>query len=571
MAANEFTGEPGDVPEPAAPGLPATRERAAPLRDETPTDPPVLHGRDESAGARPGDRAARASVAAGTGVATGTASVAARLGADARVAKRSGSDGGAASRRLFAIDAQPRLVALATTTAGRVALFAVFGVLLAFAIPARAVPVVLAGAAGATFLRERRDQAVLLATVAALLLDPVWYTSDRFEAYLATLGAGGPWSARNVQRVLTVVLFAVSALALKYVAARPNSFFARRPVISLLGLVAFATGIGLVLSAFSITSLWLVVSIKLLAAYMWFLCYGVADQRSKQRGSLTFALGLFRPFWGSSSTPIGKGAGYLSKLRSEEPTELARVQLKGLKLLVWSFVLRAVSIALSAAFLAAGVPPLEQIVQSFAAGTPNPIWLGWSAMILAVAIGTLELAIWGHRIVACARLAGFHLRRNTWRPLESRSLADFWNRYYYYFKELLLDFFFYPTFFRAFKKRPRLRTFCATFMAAGVGNAIYHFVRDIDAMFSLGPALAIQGYGSYVFYCVTLASGIAISQVRTGGASATRKPTLGSRAWSFACVWGFVVCIHVFGGIEDRTLPFMTRVAFSLHQFGIGT
>jgi len=49
-------------------------------------------------------------------------------------------------------------------------------------------------------------------------------------------------------------------------------------------------------------------------------------------------------------------------------------------------------------------------------------------------------------------MAGFATLRNTYRPLESRSIAEFWNRYYYYFKEMLISFFFYPTFFR--KEQP---------------------------------------------------------------------------------------------------------------------
>jgi hypothetical protein len=477
--------------------------------------------------------------------------------------------GTSSSRRWFAIDEAPRIVAFATTTPGRIALFVTFGLLLAaVTTPVRIVPIMLAGAACAAFWKEHRDIAVLVATAAVLALDPTWYTDTSFQEYVATLDSG--WlSARTVQRLATVGLFGVAALALRHVARNPTTFFARRPVVSLLSLLGVATVAGLVLGALGITSLWLVIATKLLAVYLWFFCYAVVDQRSKQRSSLAFSLGLFHPFWGSSSTPIGKGSTYLAKLRPKDSEELARVQLKGLKLLVWSFVLQALSFGLATGAAQLGIAPLETLVREFSYGEATSVAAGWAAMVLAVAIGALDLAVWGHRVVACARLAGFHLRRNTWRPLESRSLADFWNRYYYYFKELLLDFFFYPTFFRAFKTHPRLRTFCATFMAAGVGNALYHFVRDIDRVFSLGPVAALEGYASYLFYCVLLASGIALSQVRTG--NAPRSNALGSRVRSFACVWGFVICIHVFGGIEDRTLGFATRASFTLHQLGLGT
>lgn len=475
----------------------------------------------------------------------------------------------------LAIDQQPDIVAFAMTVPGRIVLFACFGLLLALSFYAsddpsriRVVPIVLAGAAGAAFWKARRDLAIFLATAAAMLLDPEWFTDARFQDYLNAI-AGEQFPARDMLRLLTVALFGAVALALRHVARRPATPFALHPVLCLLGVVSAATAAGVALNALGITSFWIVASIKLLAAYVWFICYAVVDQRSKQRGSLVFALGSMHPFWGSSSTPIGKGSSYLNKLRTTQPEQLARVQLKALKLLTWSLVLQLIYWAITAGCARLGMQPFAEIVRAFARGEAPSVCAGWFAMVVAVTIGALELAIWGHRIVACARLAGFYLRRNTWRPLESRTLADFWNRYYYYFKELLVEFFFYPTFFRFFKQQPRLRTFCATFMAAGVGNAIFHFVRDIDRVLSLGPFTAIEGYTSYAFYCFVLASGIAISQVRSGGTPL--ENTWSARARSFVCVWGFVVVIHVFGGLEDRTLSFTTRAAFLLHQFGFGS
>jgi hypothetical protein len=473
-------------------------------------------------------------------------------------------------RRFFAIDERPQWIALARTDLGRCGLFALAGVLLLFSLPLRAAVVVVAGAAAAAFLREHRDKAVLGATLLALLLEPMWFIDAPFEQYLEYAGAGTAWSARHLTRFLTAGLFVIAAVVLHRVARKPDWFFARRPVVCMLGLLAALCALCLSLER-GVISLWLVLSIKLLAVYMWFLCYAVVDQRSPQRTGTTMSLGLLRPFWGPSATPIGKGSNYLAKLRCKDDDELAVTQLKAIKLLVWSVVLQGISLLLQSGAARAGVPDLDFVVADFSHGQRTAIGIGWASLVFAVAIGTLELAVWGHRVVACARLAGWKLRRNTWRPLESRSLADFWNRYYYYFKELLLDFFFYPTFFRFFKKRPRLRTFVATFMAAGVGNVLYHFVRDIDRVFSRGPALAIQDFGSYIFYCTALASAIAISQVRTGGAPAPRTMSLSRRAWAFACVWGFVVLIHVFGGIEDRTISFLDRLTFLMHQFGFYT
>ena len=75
----------------------------------------------------------------------------------------------------------------------------------------------------------------------------------------------------------------------------------------------------------------------------------------------------------------------------------------------------------------------------------------------------LEIAVWGHPVVATARLAGFRLLRNTYRPLSSRTIAEFWNRYYYYFKEALVKVYFFPTYRPLLQESsaaaPRLRHF----------------------------------------------------------------------------------------------------------------
>jgi hypothetical protein len=213
-----------------------------------------------------------------------------------------------------------------------------------------------------------------------------------------------------------------------------------------------------------------------------------------------------------------------------------------------------------------GIPKPQVLYEFYLQGRPYPALASWCGMAWATFGGTLTLAIWGHSLVAVARLAGFRLPRNTWRPLQSRTLAEFWNRYYYYFKELLVEFFFMPTFLRTFRAYPRFRVFFATFMAAGVGNAIYHFVRDIELVAVLGPWKAVESFASYLLYCFVLATGIGISQARV---SAGRKlpETLAGLVWSGVCVWTFFVCLYVFGD-ETRTLALADRFGFFMTLFG---
>jgi hypothetical protein len=474
-------------------------------------------------------------------------------------------------RKLLAIDERPALVAFATTLRGQIALTALFGVLLACAIPVRIAAVaVLAATAVAHLQSPRREYAVLAGTVASLFLDPVWYVTTGYEQFLAQALAGSAISARVLERLLTLALLAGAAGAFVWAAKRPKSSLSRHPVLWLLTLLTLATLIGLYGLQPGVSQVWLIAGIKIVAAYMWFICYGIVDQRSAKRQPVQFSLGTMRGFWGSFSPPIGKGAAYLSRVRYRTPEELAVTQLKALKLLLWSFLMFGLSHRMQDIMAAFGIPELTVQLASAEHAEFAPRVHGWTALIVATAATALELAGWSHRVVACLRFAGFKLPRNTCRPLQSRSIAEFWNRYYYYFKELLVDMFFYPAFLRYFKKSPRLRVFFATFMAAGVGNAIFHFFRQLDLLFTMGVREATLGFTSYLVYCVLLAAGIGVSQVRTGNAVAAGRPaSFADRLKSFVCVWGFVLLLHPFGGLEERVYSFHARLAFLVHHFGL--
>jgi hypothetical protein len=181
----------------------------------------------------------------------------------------------------------------------------------------------------------------------------------------------------------------------------------------------------------------------------------------------------------------------------------------------------------------------------------------------------LELSIRGHIIIACGRMAGFNLLRNTFKPLHSRTVAEFWNRYYYYFKELLVEFFFYPTFTRYFKQHRRLRIFAATIAAATFGNSIYHFLHDFSIIAELGLWRAVSGFHTYLFYSLLLGVGIGISQLRNQG-----KPRLANDApwWRKGMatfgVLAFFCLIEVFDQ-EGRSHSLLQCTRFFLHLFYI--
>jgi hypothetical protein len=167
------------------------------------------------------------------------------------------------------------------------------------------------------------------------------------------------------------------------------------------------------------------------------------------------------------------------------------------------------------------------------------------------------------------RLAGFRALRATYRPLQSRTLAEFWNRYYYYFKELLAELFFYPTYMRYFKRWRRLRMVAATFAAVFLGNMIYHFISHLIYVRTLGLWKAVIGFQVYAFYCLVLASAISISQLRDREGHPPRG-WLRDRLWPILCVAGFYCVLHIFD-TQDRTIGIAVYFRVLGHIFNIFT
>ncbi|MBI1889912.1 MAG: hypothetical protein HYS18_04645 [Burkholderiales bacterium] len=465
-------------------------------------------------------------------------------------------------RDWWAIDQRERVVHLAQSKIGKLMLVALCAACAKLA--GVAVLYILLAAAFA-YLPLYRNWIILAGTCVALVRNPR-VGLEGIDAILAQEGLHHSMGLTLMVAAL-IIYFACAWVMLLLVRRDKTLYFARRPVVSLIGMTVLLCTLASspLASGLPRAALWAFVAV--FSTYIWFFAYALVDQRSREPSPLAFQMGIFHPLWGSSSTPLGKGAAYLRKHQAKTAEELAVTQIKGFKLLVWALLLMLISRALIQLFeTQLGIPKPELAFTAFMQGKPYPRWSNWGSLIYGTIQGALMLAIWGHKIIAVARLAGFRLRRNTWRPLEARTLADFWNRYYYYFKELLVEFFFFPTFLKVFRKHPRLRVFFATFMAAGVGNALYHFINDIKYVATMGLGQAIESYASYLFYCAVLAIGIGISQLRIN-AGRKPSPTFMGSLWSVLCVWTFFVLLHVFGD-ETRTFPFADRCAFFASLFG---
>jgi hypothetical protein len=449
------------------------------------------------------------------------------------------------------IDADPRVIAFAQTTAGKLTMLACAVVLFYFrGVRDPLVPIALAGI---LFLSQYRWALMAISGV-------YWIPSIVKGGFSLSERIGG-----TVLAIVSVVLLWV------IVRRWPKGLVGRSPRLALLGVFAASVGTALLMPAGRVSVvLWSLVAA--LSACLWIFSFALTDRADT---SLWPNAVMFFSFFATavaSTTPFFKRPSAMRRMEAKNAEERAVVQLKGLKLLAWSFLLSLVWATLDTAWGAVGIPKLPEAIAASTAHHPPSWYLCWASLLTGFVDSVLRTAIWGNTVVAGCRLAGFKLLRNSYRPLESRTVVDFWNRYYYYFKELIADFFFYPVYMRCFKQHPRVRMLFATWVSVGLGVPLFHFVRDINVVRELGLWRAVIGYHVYLCYATMLSIGIGVSQIRKMGAprNSPRTPPgswLRTRVLPIAGVILFFCFLQVFDELR-RTVPIREHVLFLTRLVG---
>jgi hypothetical protein len=310
----------------------------------------------------------------------------------------------------------------------------------------------------------------------------------------------------------------------------------------------------------------------------------MSGQRGKAKGT-AFRDHLFYlwPVWGGPDAPAGKGWDYLSQCEAQSTEAYARSCLAGIKLLILALIWKLSLIFLPALVYGDPKSPLTHLLGGYSLGIPRiggiadgdasvSLLTTWISLYLEMVWDTLHLAARGHVWIGTLRLLGFNAFRNTYKPLFAESIIDFWSRYYYYFKELLVEFFFYPTYLRYFRTRPKLRMLAAVFAAAFVGNIYYHLLGMDDALVAAQFAEIRERLSTRLAYCFFLALGIFFSMLRQQKQRGRVKPgnagtqTL-RRLRSIAGVWTFFSLLHC---LRLRTgLTILERAKFFMSLFGL--
>jgi len=143
------------------------------------------------------------------------------------------------------------------------------------------------------------------------------------------------------------------------------------------------------------------------------------------------------PSYGGSNTPYGKGLEYLSRNEAKDEEALARAQLAGIRLLLLAALWNVVMAILNGLVFGAdnyvlrtlggftlNLPHVNRLLGQ--SGTVS-IWLAWACLYFELIRDVLRHAIRGHEIIGIVRIFGFYVFRNTYKPLLSETVVEFWN------------------------------------------------------------------------------------------------------------------------------------------------
>ncbi|MBB3452137.1 hypothetical protein FHT86_000393 [Rhizobium sp. BK313] len=475
-------------------------------------------------------------------------------------------------RAWLEMDKNPDMIRFAGTVHGSVIIHAAFFAVLLLAgldIGFGTAAIAIAGLIGCALLPSKRALVIAASTLVFLIVRPfhAFELAEIPPAIIERLGLTG--TNPKILAWAATALFMIAAWIALYLQGRYRETLpAKRPLLSMIMLfwLLVLLAVAGMLPALPQAFLW--TFLAAFASGFWFLAYALADQKAKDSTRNGMRLGLFHPFWDGPPLPTGKGAAYLKKFEVKDETSLAVTRLKALKLIVWGALLTGLYIALTKLLNDyAGLPTLHRAMELYAAGTPVPAYEAWAALVVHYLLDIAFIAGWSHVIVAIVRMAGYAIPRNTVRPLSSRTLAEFWNRYYFYFKELLVDFFFFPAFLRYFKKQPKLRVAFATLCAASFGNVLFHFTWNLNLTLDYGLLGAMQHFESYAVYSLLLAGGLIISQLRG------RKPKPEDGFLRYEVLprigVGLFFCLVAVFNETPELFTMHDRVAFFFSLFGV--
>ena len=466
----------------------------------------------------------------------------------------------------------PVLLRWAQRPLGRLALLGLFGwIFQSIYTPNQSVGrnswiEVMAATAICSLAGRYRRHALAATTLILLCLAPDWYPSGWLGKFALREGLNG--DLLHLLRPLAVGgIFVLSAGLIWARRKVPLHLPARWPLLSLL--LGYFGLLGLS-SCSWLDSQWRLIGftcVWALSAYVWYLAFALRDARSRPGSPVWFQLASFHPFFAGTWIPIGLGAANLRQREAGSAEELAVSQWKGLKLLAWCWLMNQLAAAMVVWRTRLGLPEFQALLHQILDGTVHYSRATcWASLLYSFFEGIVGALALGNLLVACARMGGFRLLQQTYKPLAARSVADYWNRISYYYKQAMVELFFFPCYLAGARLHPRLRQALAIFLAAGLGNILYHFRSVLPLMARLGVLQTLWGMRTYACYCLILCSGLWLSQIRSAGRSGHLSAT--QRIFTLLRIVLFFSILNVFDELYTPHSP-LQRLAFLGYLCGL--
>ncbi len=192
----------------------------------------------------------------------------------------------------------------------------------------------------------------------------------------------------------------------------------------------------------------------------------------------------------------------------------------------------------------------KDLVKAFARGSDISTASVLMTTLLDLMRWTMLWAGVVHFKVGVWRVCGYRVDPYIHHPWASTNMTTLWSRFTFHYREFLLRAFYYPVFFRFFKRRRYLRVFIATMAAACIGNLVWGHVPE--RLFYRGMELEHLVYtlGTWPYF-VLLGAGISASQIYLMWRKRKRKPWTWDR-WlptdviAAYCTIQYYALIHIF-------------------------
>ncbi|MFN8611460.1 MAG: hypothetical protein U0931_28195 [Vulcanimicrobiota bacterium] len=468
------------------------------------------------------------------------------------------------------IDKSSRAQEWAARPFGKLLLFSLFSLIFLSIYPATDLagrntgPQILAAALACSLAGPYRAHMLALTTLVSLLLAPNWFPSFWLEKVVdqPELQACLSW-ARPLALFITLLISGLAMWAVRRWRRRgPGGW----PVATLL--VGYACLWTLAWNSQGELRLVAFLLLWSLGAYLIYLAYALRDQLAARPSPIWFQLATFHPYFSGTWIPIGLGAANLRNAQCRSARELAICQLKALKLVCYSWVMFRLGDAFVALRARWAIPEFAGLLHAQLGGSAfYSRATCWISLILSFFEGMVMAICWGNLLVACARLGGFRILQQVYKPLAATSIADYWNRISFYYKQVVVDLFFFPAYIGFFKNSPRVRQGFAILMAAGLGNLVYHWRNLVSLLAREGLSKTLWGMQTYFVYCFFLVLGLWISQLQVQNRD--RRLSSVGRVVALIRIVLFYCLLSIFDEIHTPYSP-LERFGFIGYLMGLG-